>query len=196
MYGWCASDGAGIARAVPWPPPPPVPSLHPSLPTRVGCWGSLGGFLPLLSWVGIGGPYCCPGPLGPFLVWGMRLSGPGKFGCVASCPVPCHHQSNPPSFPLMVRAVGDNNTQEPNLVLWGPDTVPNSSETAQTDRGRRPTPLAVRAQRVQTTYRWRADGTFWAVGDPVWGLLWPTWGRFEPFGQPQTPFRAHSDQNP
>ena len=31
-------DRAGVARASSLPPPPPAPSLEPSLPSWVGCW--------------------------------------------------------------------------------------------------------------------------------------------------------------
>ena len=58
----------GTVWAIPWPPPPPVPSLHPSLPPRVGWWGSSGGFLSLRFRCGVGGPYCCAAPLGPLFV--------------------------------------------------------------------------------------------------------------------------------
>ena len=33
VYGWCASDCVRIVQAIPYPPPPPVPSLHPFLPS-------------------------------------------------------------------------------------------------------------------------------------------------------------------
>ena len=45
VYGWCASDCVGIAQAIPYSPPPPVPPLRPSLPPRIGCRGSPGGLL-------------------------------------------------------------------------------------------------------------------------------------------------------
>ena len=49
------------------------------------------------------------------------------------------------------------------------------------------------SRQVQYTFRdkWHADGTFWAMGDPIGGLLWLTSGRFEPFCPPETPFRVH-----
>ena len=94
VFIWCASDGAGIACQSPLPPPPPAPSLDPSLPSQVGCLGFPGGFLSILFFVGFRGPYCCPAPLGPLFMSGLRLFGPGKFRCVASCPVPCRLRSH------------------------------------------------------------------------------------------------------
>ena len=68
-------------------PPPPVPSLHPALPSRIGCWGSPGGFMSLLFCVGTGSPYCCPAPHGHLFMGGPRLFR-RNFQCMPPAPFP------------------------------------------------------------------------------------------------------------
>ena len=95
VYGWCASDSAEFCsdRSLASSTASLPPSTSPFLPDR-GVGGPLAVFCfscfvlasAVLSAV-------LPGP-GPFFMAGIRLHGPTKFRCVASCPVPCHLRSH------------------------------------------------------------------------------------------------------
>ena len=100
MYRWCASDRAGLAQEFP-------SLLHrrsrastlPFLP-GLGVGGLLAVFLSLLFRVGIGGPYCCPAPLGPCL-WVIRdCSDIGNFDAwpLAPCPAVTNPIQPQPEF--------------------------------------------------------------------------------------------------
>ena len=54
---WLCPSVMGYVRAFPSLLLRPLASLHPSLPSRVGCGGSVGGSLHIQFWVRIVGPY-------------------------------------------------------------------------------------------------------------------------------------------
>ena len=83
-------------------------SLHPSLPSLVGCRRPPSSFLSVLFRVGIGGPYCCPAPLGSLfmgVVCDCLDLRPREFEFVASCPVSCRLRSHTPLASVLARPV-------------------------------------------------------------------------------------------
>ena len=93
-----------------------------------------------------------------------RPNGVGRFSC---------HQNY--VTPWSERFYVNNNTKWPQWP-WGPKWAKIGATLSET----MPSPLVVPAHQVESTFndKWRANGTRWTMGDPIWGIPWAIWGRF------------------